>query len=578
MGPSYTEILSENRTLWKTYSGTPYRIVVLTNTTVNLIKEILEYYLRTEGVGAEVHIGNYDNVVQDSYSVSDANLVVVFWDVCNLVDGLQARADSMSVEDLGALIARTEANIDIVLRNTANSPLVLFNKFAGDIFTYAQIGNPVLDTIAAKLNSYIEQNARPNTKLVDIRRVFFRIGIKDSADMRSFYSSRSLYTIDFYRNYVSHIRPVILAANGKSKKALIVDCDNTLWKGTVGEDGLNGIEMSSSTSIGAVFAEVQQIIRSLSKDGVLVGLCSRNNPEDIEEVFRSHPDIQLYEKDLATKKIGWTDKVSSLKEISQQLNIGLDSIVFIDDSPFEINMVREQLPEVLTLQVPTNVYDYPAMLREHLPVFFNLTRTPEDLRKAEMYQQQGARETYRQQLGSLHEYLTSLGQRITVFTNEESQVGRMAQLCQKTNQFNLTTKRYVEGEIRRFVADARKLVVSFSLADRFGNSGVTGLAILDIEDHSAVAEFDVFLMSCRVIGRNIEYAFMDYLISVLRQRRIQQASAKYLATPKNTMTESFYDSCGFSVVEASASQKTYSLALGKYRCSDFRYIEVVHGQ
>lgn len=195
-----------------------------------------------------------------------------------------------------------------------------------------------------------------------------------------------------------------------------------------------------------------------------------------------------------------------------------------------------------------------------------------------MYQQQGARETHRQQLGSLNEYLTSLGQRITVFTNEESQVGRMAQLCQKTNQFNLTTKRYVEGDIRRFVADARKLVVSFSLADRFGNSGVTGLAILDIDDQSATAEFDVFLMSCRVIGRNVEYAFMDYLISVLRRRRIQQASARYLATPKNKMTGKFYDTCGFSVVEESASQKIYSLALEKYKSIDFKYIEVVHGQ
>ncbi|MBI3252253.1 MAG: HAD-IIIC family phosphatase [Candidatus Omnitrophica bacterium] len=561
----------------QTVSGDPYRIAVVGNATTNLIKEILEYSLRSHGIAAEVQIGNYDNIVQDSYNFRNANAIVVFWELFNLLDGFQGSAPLLPTNDLEGLIAKTEAEIDLVLRNLSIRPLVLFNLFTADIFTYAYPGDLLLDKVASRLNAFAEGRAGRTVRFVDLRRIFMGLGIRNCLDLRQFYSSKSVYKVDFFRAYADHVLPFFLAANGRSRKVLILDCDNTLWKGIIGEDGFDGIEMNPTTADGAVFAEVQRIALSLGKDGVLLGLCSKNNPGDIDEVFGSHPDMQLRAEDLVIKKVGWSNKVSSLKEISQQLNIGLESIVFVDDSQFEVEMVRQQLPEILTLQVPTTISAFPGLLRDHLPCFLTLENTTEDRQKTAMYKQQETRQHLRNEFSSLEDYLASLEQRLTIFVNVDSTSARLAQMCQKTNQFNLTTKRYLEADVRRFLGQSDKLIFAFSLMDRLGDSGITGLSILSLDEALCQADIDVFLMSCRVIGRNVEYAFMDHLLSALQSRQIKKVTARYIATPKNEMARTFFDSCGFSVLTETPSTKEYLLVLECYHPRQLSYIEVVRG-
>jgi FkbH-like protein len=575
---NYTEILARNRELESTLSEGSYRIAVLGNITIDLLKELLEYSLRSQQIAAKVEIGAYDNIVQDSFKVCAANAVVVFWELANLTSNFHARASLMPSSDLDGLLRQTEEEILLVLQNLSKCPLVLFNRFSADIFTYTSLGPQTLDEAAARLNTYVAANAGSTVRLIDSRRVLLDRGVRNCLDWRQFYTCKAPYKVDFLRAYSQYIRPYFLAATGKAKKALILDCDNTLWNGILGEDGFDQIEMSPSSPKGSVFAEAQSIVKTVRQAGILIGLCSKNNHRDIEEVLQRHPDMLLRDEDLVIKKVGWSDKVTGLKEIAQELNIGLDSIVFVDDSSFEVEMVRRQLPEVTTVQVPANIYEYPEVLRETSRCFFTLAITTEDLQKTELYQQQKIRETSRRDFDSLDGYLASLGQQMTVYIDTDSVAARLGQMCQKTNQFNLTTKRYLESDIRRFMLGKDHVVVAFSLADRFGDNGITGLAILAVDQILRRAEIDVFLMSCRVVGRNAEYAFMDYLVGMLRSRQIETITSRYVPTAKNEIVRFFYDACGFSVVSAAPSAVEYALQIEAYHPKDITYIEILDGK
>ena len=419
------------------------------------LKEILEYALRVENIPAAVTTGDYDNIVQDSLKYKDADLVIVFWELCNIIDGLQFKIEIFDDQEMGEIFDRTKAQIDFVFKNLKDTSLVLLNTFTGIQFSGLGVGSTNLERLAAMLNEYLKGNVPRNVKLVDVERVIAHTGVNSSTDLRYFYSSKAPYTIDFFKAYSRHIKPYVMSANGRSKKVVIFDCDNTLWKGVLGEEGYDGIEMSSATKDGAVFAEVQSIALSLNRQGILIGLCSKNNAGDVDEVIRTHPDMQLRDEHIAVRRVNWSDKVSNLREMARELNLGLDSFVMVDDSPFEANLIKEQLPEVTVLQVTERLYEYPRMLRENLGLFYNLSSTAEDAKKAGMYKEQERRESSKQEFTDIKNYLASLGMKMTVYQDDKSIIPRMSQLTQKTNQFNLTTRRYTERDIEGFIEDER---------------------------------------------------------------------------------------------------------------------------
>jgi FkbH-like protein len=371
---------------------------------------------------------------------------------------------------------------------------------------------------------------------------------------------------------------VLLAANGRGKKVLVFDCDGTLWKGIVGEDGLDGIQIGPGSAPGLVFHEVQSLALGLHKQGVLLGLCSKNNVADVEEVLQHHPGMLLRSQHFAVRRVNWSDKATNLRAIAAELNLGIESLVFVEDSEFEANLVREQLPEVTVLQVPRNIHEYPAMLRRNLGLFYNLSRTEEDRKRARSYAEQAQREEYRQSFAGIDDYLRSLGLAITLYVDAPALVPRVAQLTQKTNQFNLTTRRYTSPEIEQFVACERHIVTAFSVSDRFGDSGVTGAAIIEVDRGAATAQIDTMLLSCRVIGRNVELAFFDVLISQLMSRGIRAVQATYRPTPKNAQVADFYDRLGFTLTRADDTERAYTLDVSRYHRRNIDYIKVNYGQ
>jgi len=572
----YADILKYNKELGDYLESNFYNIAVFSNITINQIKEICEYSLRTEGINAHVQIGDYNNIVQSSIKFKQSNMVVVFWEASNIIDSMPFKIESLDDDQQDAILKKTKLEIDLVLRNLQKTPLILFNKFTTIQFSNFNIRENKYDRLVGQLNQYLENNLTANVRLVDLEKVIATVGVEKSLDFRHFYSSKMLYSVAFFKTYVEYIKPIIMGVNGKAKKVLIFDCDDTLWKGILGEDGFKNIEMSQETSDGAVFAEIQSIAMSLIKQGVLIGLCSKNNPEDVDEVIKDHPDMQLRDEDFTIIRSNWLDKVTNLKSIAQELNIGLDSIVVVDDSPFEVNLIKEVLPEITVLQVPGELHKYPEFLRRNIGLFYNLSFTAEDSTKGDIYKQQMLRESVKKEYHDIEDFFTSLELQITIYHEDESIVPRISQLTQKTNQFNLTTKRYTEGDIRNLNVMENSKVIAFSVSDKFGNIGVTGVCII-IVDKNKTACIDTFLISCRIIGRNIEFVLMDYLINTLKDNGINSVKAKYIKTSKNSQVRDFYDKCSFVPTTITDRLREYVLDINDYKPSKINYIEVING-
>lgn len=572
----YTEILQLNKSLAGTLSSAPYRISILSNVTVHSFKEILEYNCRIHQIEPDIAIGNFDNIVQDSLQVKDRSMVIIFYDMLGITEAASPYFNALSEQSFRELEQRLHGEIDLILDNMKDVPAVLFNTFSAAAQTPDYIHNGQADRLAASLNQHLEARKGKNVTLVYTDKILLQTGIKQGIDFRFYHSSKAPYTVTYLKTYATAILPVLLRNNGKLKKALIFDCDNTLWKGIIGEDGIEGIDMSPASQHGKFYYAVQQMAAMLSERGVLIGLCSKNNEQDVEEVLQ-RGDMALKNSHIVCKKVNWQDKVTNLRAIATDLNIGIDSLVFVDDSSFEINLIREQLPEVLTFQVPANIMEYPAKLSSLVFQYFNLDSGREDLAKTQMYKEQFEREETRKTFASLEDYLASLEIGITIGRDNGNYVPRTAQLTQKTNQFNLTTKRYTEVEIEGFMSQPEATIFTIFVKDKFGESGLTGLAII-VREHEAqqrTATIDSLLMSCRIIGRNIEHVFLGYIIESLAREGIQTIRASYVPTKKNMQVAGFYEDHGFSLTHTGiAGDKHYTLQTASFTPAAYPYIGI----
>jgi FkbH-like protein len=284
--------------------------------------------------------------------------------------------------------------------------------------------------------------------------------------------------------------------------------------------------------------------------------------------------MSIHNDEISIKKINWNDKVSNLKEIALELNIGLESIVFVDDSDFEINLVKKYLPQVETIQVPIEKYLYPAEIRKKLGLFYRLNSTKEDLLRGKMYAEEALRKNKYEVYENIEEYLSSLGLELTIFIDDVKHITRIAQLTQKTNQFNLTTKRYTETEVLRLVKAENYFVFAFSVKDKYGDFGLTGGAIIEIKKDEAL--IDNLLMSCRVLGRNIEYRFIEEVFCYLQKQGIKKVKAVYASTFKNEQVKELYENMGFTLLGSTELLKNYEIDLINFNPKSFEYIILRH--
>ena len=349
------------------------------------------------------------------------------------------------------------------------------------------------------------------------------------------------------------------AYKAKNKKCLVLDLDNTLWGGIVGEDGLEGIRLGLHYT-GKPYYEFQKYILSLYHKGVILAINSKNNEADALEVLRKHKYMVLREEMFAAMRINWQDKATNLRELAAELNIGLDSMVFLDDDAANCELVRQELPEVLTLQMPDKPEKNVSFFKT-LHVFDGLQFTREDRNKNAMYAAQKQRRELEQGALNLEDYIKRLEIKTVYYPMADINIQRMAQLTQKTNQFNLTTKRYVEADLRSLREKGYELEC-VEVSDKYGDNGISGVLIYYYDGETETVKVDTMLLSCRVMGRNVENTFLERLESYARKKGARWLEGEYRATAKNKPVADLYERFGFTLT-ASKEQEGFAVQTWK---------------
>jgi FkbH-like protein len=401
-----------------------------------------------------------------------------------------------------------------------------------------------LKAVETSLNARLVEIAKAHSNLLifDMELLFRRHGEDTLLSNALWYAGRIRYTARMFDVLADTLRRALAAHGQKSRKVLILDLDDTLWGGIVGELGPSGVALSEDGS-GRCYRDFQRAIKALQKTGVLLAIASKNNEADVLEAIDTNPMMVLRRDDFAVIRANWEPKAENIVKIAEELNLGTDSFVFIDDNPVERESIRKFLPDVAVPDFPDRVENLQTwLLREVAPVYFGkYAITAEDAAKSEQYRANAARQKL---AGSfdLDGYLAELDIRCDIHIDPEKQVVRAAQMTQKTNQFNLTTRRYDVTDLARFVESAEYAVLMLDYRDRFGDEGSVGLAIVDL----AHGRIDTFLASCRIIGRKVERRLLDKAVELCRDRGLRKIVGEFIPTRKNQMVASFYEEHGFT--------------------------------
>lgn len=394
--------------------------------------------------------------------------------------------------------------------------------------------------IEHKAESYwlnaLEENSIP---VLDIKELVSNIGRDKFYSSRMWYLGSIPYSMTGEKAIAEEISYALNSIKGRRAKCIVLDLDNTLWGGVIGEDGIGGIELST-TKEGSRYRDFQKRIKDIKEEGAILAVVSKNNMEDAMDGINNHPDMILREKDFVAIKANWEPKPVNIGELAKELNIGLDSFVFIDDNPIEREAVKTALPQIIVPEFPKDTANLEKFAIEMGKKYFPaLKLTKEDTQKTEQYQIEHKRSELKREAPSLEDYLKSLEMKLTIREITEEDIPRAAQLTQKTNQFNLTTRRYNESDIRRMKEDEHYRIWIGELKDKFGSYGKVILSIVRLEpEHRAV--IDTFLMSCRVMGRNVETKFLKNMERSLKEEGVKEIVGEYIETPKNKVVQNFY--------------------------------------
>ncbi|SDK52734.1 HAD-superfamily phosphatase, subfamily IIIC/FkbH-like domain-containing protein [Maridesulfovibrio ferrireducens] len=546
-----------------------YNISILRNITIEGLSDYLQYLGLDHHVKCNVAFNDFDNTFVDAVEGNadllnvDTDCVIVAHFLDKMSWDLARNFTSLSEDQQQSEIDRIKFFFQEVVQGIKKqtSAHILFfsigsprNPAFGSIDFQTSNGqtqcikvlNECLKDISKEFNS---------VSIIDIDRIIRCLGENSFYDDRFWhigqapYSKSALYEVA--KSAYDFIRPTL----GLNKKCLVLDCDNTLWGGIIGEDGLSGIAIGR-TYPGSAFYEFQQEIINLYNRGIILALCSKNNSDDVWEVFQKHPDMLLREKHIAAAEINWADKATNIRNLARKLNIGVDSFVFMDDSDFEINLIKSSIPEVHCIQVDKNRPETHLQKLTECRLFDVNSFSNEDMQRGKMYKANASREKLKSSSSSLNDYYAMLEMNVSILICDEISLPRVAQQTQKTNQFNLTTKRYTEENINFFINSSDHDVITLQLDDKFGSSGIVGTAILSYEDDSAL--IDSLLLSCRVLGRGVEHVFINEIMRWAKSLGKAKIKGSYIRTPKNSQVENFYGNVGFTEVSESSDESSKS--------------------
>ena len=385
-----------------------------------------------------------------------------------------------------------------------------------------------------------------NIYFINLDYKFSQYGFNRVFDKRNWYLANSKISVEGLELIVEDLKKVINRIFFPSKKLLILDCDNTLWGGVLGEDGIKSISLGQD-GVGRAFVDFQKTVKSLLSQGMLLAIASKNNEKDVLEVFDKHQSMQLKRKDIINFKVNWEEKSNNIKTISEELDLGLDSFVFWDDNPFERDKVKKNLPQVLTVEPRDEVVYWPDQLKT-IDELFKFNVTEEDKKKLKQYKIRSKFLIKKKEYSDENNYLKSIKLKAAKVKIDKSNVSRAVQMTQKTNQFNLRTTRYTQQEIEKINQSKKNIIFLVSLKDIYGDHGIIAILIAKKIDGKSIF-IDTCLMSCRILGRNLETWILKELKKTMLKKNISDVYAEYIKTEKNNICKMYYDNHNFKKIK-----------------------------
>ena len=532
------------------------KVAFLSSFTINGLAESLKVKCSYRDIGCQTFVGGYNQYNQEILNPDselkkfNPDLTFLLIDIRSFFGDFFYNPYNMSIKKRKNFV-ETKLNELISLVNTFeknyNSTLIIsnLNNISFSIYGIAdQKTDFSLNDMVNHFNNLLKIKYKNNDSVLiyDFSNFVVKYGENNVFNYQNYFFGDIKVSLDFLPRLADDLLPFLIAVTGKSKKCIVLDLDNTLWGGIVGEDGFDGIHLGPQPP-GNTFYEFQKYLKALSQRGILLAINSKNNSSDALQVISEHPYMVLRKEDFSSIRINWNDKVTNMKEIANELNIGIESLLFFDDDPVNRQLIRDTFPLITTPELPSDPSYYPKILQE-LPDFSLLKITDEDRNRKQMYKDQENRKILENQSNNIDDFLKSLNLKIVIKNASSFTIPRISQLTMKTNQFNLTTKRYQENEIKNFSHNEQMLVGCAQVSDKFGDNGITGVFIVSKKINEWY--IDTFLLSCRVIGREIEKAMLNYIINEAKKAGVSRIIAKYIPTEKNKPIEDFLPRCGFA--------------------------------
>jgi FkbH-like protein len=534
-----------------------FNIALLSSFTIDPLAAYIDIDSRLIGLFPHVYVGPFNQYAQEILN-SESKLYKYNPQMIFLCIQLETLVDSMFLVNFPKMtLQEKESEINRVydhitsllesLMQRTNALLILSNFVIPSFSPFGILDNKQelgYKKFYKVINDKLEHFAKEKVQLFiyDLNTVASDFGKDHYINYPMYYRGSFLFADQFLQPVSYEILGYIKALKGKNRKALVLDLDNTLWGGVIGEEGINGIKLNMSYP-GNDFVDFQKIIMSLHNRGIILAVNSKNDASYALEVFQKHPFMLIKEKNLGAYKINWLDKATNIINLAKELDIGIDSLVFLDDNPVERERVRTSAPEVLTVDLPNVSALYKKTL-EKLNDFNSLTLTNEDLHRGEMYYARRKRQDLETTVQSMDEFIKSLELQVIIKKVDSFSLPRVTSLINKTNQFNLTTKRYTEIEVQKMSSDSTITMYTLQVKDKYGDEGLVGVAITKINESELI--IDNILMSCRVIGRKVETTFLTKILIDAKEKGVTLVKGTYIPTKKNGLVKDFFSNHHFS--------------------------------
>ena len=536
------------KNLSKDYSNfKKIRIAILGDSATQLLVQSIKGYGYIEKINFEIFEADYQQIESQILNLNselynfNPEYIIIFESTEKLMNDFY-KSDMLQRNNYNNIHIKKIKTLWNNINNRLDCRIINFN--------YVEIDDNVFGNFANKVKtSFLYQIRKINLKLMDTAQEYKNVFINDVCalqniygrknlfDKRLYISSKIVFSVDFLPLIAKNIVDIIKAASGKINKCLILDLDNTIWGGIIGDDGINNIQIGE-LGIGKAFSELQMWLKQLKKRGIILAICSKNSEKIAKEPFKNHPDMILHLDDISIFAANWGNKIDNIKYIQSCLNIGFDSIVFIDDSLFERNMVRKILPDITVPELPEDPVDYLPYLNS-LNLFETASYSKEDTKRTQKYQVEIKREKLKSEFSSICDYLKNLKMIAEIGEFNDYYIPRIAQLTQRSNQFNLRTKRYTERDINRMRVSKEYITRYFKLKDKFGEYGLISILILKKLEKESIF-IDTLIMSCRVLKRGMEEFIFNKIVKLAANEGYNRIIGEYLPTPKNVLVKNLY--------------------------------------